>query len=103
MDTEQIDALRCYGVACNHAGCSEIKPGARCYVTWLNEGNGSDRLQIWCRSRGGRSIVKIESIDNLQNFRAVWIPDHVRNDNRITGAPWFEKATAEQIVADLVR
>lgn len=86
-----------YGIACNHCGCSEIRAGAKCYIAWLNPGNGSDRVQIWCRSRSGRSIVKIEDIRKLSKFRCVWLPEHVRNDQRIMEDTWYEKEHATKI------
>ena len=57
---------------------------------------GGDRKQVWVKSRGGRPVIKVVDSRRLSNFRAVWIPDHVREWTGIMGAPWWTKDKAEE-------
>lgn len=62
-------------IACNLTeGISEASEGSKAYVILLNPGNGSDRIEILLRSRGGRWIRKWEAIWRLGNFRVKTIP-----------------------------
>lgn len=71
-----------YGIACNYDGDSVVRKGSKCFITFSNPGNGSDRVQVWVRSRSGRAVVKFVDIRKLSNFRSKWIPKHVRECNR---------------------
>lgn len=83
-----------YGLVCNYSGDASVRRGAKCYVTWTNPGEGGDRMQVWCRSRGGRAILKIVNSKKLSNFRAAWIPAHVRTWEGVKGYPWWTKDEA---------
>lgn len=62
-------------VQCNYAvATSTCAAGARAYVVLLNPGNGSNRICILARSRGGRMVSKWEDIRKLKDFRAKTVP-----------------------------
>ena len=83
-----------FGIACNYEGDSFVRRRALCFVTFTNPGNASDRVQVWVRSRSGRAVIKFVKIESLNNFRAKWIPPHVRECKRIMGSPWWTKPEA---------
>lgn len=73
-------------IACNYTEATKVaSKGALCYVIGINRGNGSERIEILARSRGGRWIEKWESIKRLNNFRLKTLPQgHPRyNDERL--------------------
>lgn len=62
-------------IACNfRQGTSVARKGALAYLLSDNRGNGSDRVEILIRSRGGRWVEKWEDIRRLENFRVKTIP-----------------------------
>lgn len=74
------NTLYAWGIVVNWREATKyVRAGARCYVTWDNPGWGGERLQVWVRSRGGRAIVIMRAAKKLTNYRAAWIPVHVRS------------------------
>ena len=92
-----------FGIAANFVeGNSYIKAGARCYITWNNPGGAAERVQVWVRSIKGRPIVIMVAAKKLSNFRAVWIPTHVRDWKGVFFA-WFKtKKEARQFAEILI-
>lgn len=66
-----------WGVKCNvSAPTTALRKGALCWVIF---GEGmNERLYVVARSRGGRHIKTWIGIDRLANFRAAWLPEHLR-------------------------
>ena len=54
------------------------KRGGQCWLVWSNNGNGMDRNNMLCRSRGGRWIEKWINVRRLDNVRVKWIPPELR-------------------------
>lgn len=81
-------------IQANYAEATKyIAKGARVYVSNVNYGNGSERVLIVARSRGGRWVEKWESIKRLTNFRLKTLPlEHPKHkDDRI--ADFYNEAT----------
>lgn len=65
-----MDGIR--AVACNYRIPTKVcKRGAKAFVLSTNPGNGSDRISVMARSRGGRWVEKYEDSRYLHNFRVV--------------------------------
>ena len=94
-----------YGVAANFIeGDKYVRTGAKCYITWGNSGWGAKRVQVWVRSRGGRVITRIIATKRLTNFRACWVPEHVRVSWGLVGGAFFtERGKAQRFAEDLER
>lgn len=59
-------------VACNYRYSTKLCPqSAKAFVLGSNPGNGSDRICVVARSRGGRWVTKYEDSRYLENFRLV--------------------------------
>lgn len=81
-------------VACNYRIPTKVcVRGAKAFVLGTNPGNGSDRIKVLARSRGGRWVEKYEDARYLHNFRTVTLmechPAFERARSRDLGAePW---------------
>ena len=68
-----------WGVHCNVAEPRKAsRTGAKAWIMLCNPGWGGERLEILVRSRGGREIVIWEARKHLKDFRAGWVPEHLR-------------------------
>ena len=75
-----------YGIVANVAGVDRVfRKGAKCWLVWGTGGEGWYLFQWWGCSRGGRRIQKWSPTVRFTNFRAAWIPDHLKD--RIVGYP----------------
>lgn len=71
---------------------SAMRTGALVWVVLTNPGWGGDRLCVLARSRGGRLIETWIGTKRLTNFRAAWVPEHLRG--RVS--PFETREKAEQ-------
>lgn len=90
-------------VQCNYTEATAIAAkGARAYVSLSNPGNGSDRIVVVVRSRGGRWVRKWEDIRVLGNFRAKTLPaEHHMYANDQVWSDDGAATTAAELAADL--
>ena len=91
-----------FGVACHYEGDNTIRPGAKCYVTWTNPGNANQCMEVQTESPGGREIIKVVNSKKLSTFRAVRLPEHVRNRDGFRFQP-CTKAVAREIAEEFNR
>lgn len=71
---------------------SAMRTGALAWVFLTNKGWGGERLCVLARSRGGRLIQTWIGAKRLTNFRAAWIPVHLRD--RV--AAWETREAADE-------
>ncbi len=90
-----------YGIVANYDGDQYVTKGTKCYITFMNSGNAQERVQVWCHSRGGRGISRFVDTRRLSNFRAAWIPEHVRTCEKNMGSPWCQQEMAAQLAEGL--
>jgi len=69
-----------FSIKCNvKAPHRFMRMRALCWILNINQGGGGDRVEVEGITRGGRRCQRtwVDSRD-LTNFRAAWIPDHIR-------------------------
>ncbi|TIT80119.1 MAG: hypothetical protein E5W57_04100 [Mesorhizobium sp.] len=68
-----------FGLIANVEGVDRIfRMGAK---VWLCSGTGGEgwfRFEWWGMSRGGRTLQKWAPTERFTNFRAAWVPPHLR-------------------------
>jgi len=68
-----------YGIVANVAEVDRIfRLGAKAWLSGGTGGNGWDEFKWIATSRGGRIVEKWAPTWRFTNFRAAWIPEHLR-------------------------
>ena len=85
-----------FGVVANVASDRVLRTGAK---VWIERCNGDAECPVvrGC-SKSGRVVEKYTHYKRLTNFRAAWIPEHLRD--RVI-RQWPEKESAQQVAATL--
>lgn len=85
-----------FGVVANVASDRVLRTGAK---VWIQRCNGDAECPVvrGC-SKSGRVVEKYTHYKRLTNFRAAWIPEHLRQ--RVIWQ-WPEKARAQQVAESL--
>lgn len=82
-----------WGVVANYDGDSYVSAGALCWLASVN--GGAERYEFVVQSRGGRLIRRYMERDRLSNWRAKFVPPHLRGGkNRVISEP--DRAGAEK-------
>lgn len=79
-----------YGIVANVTETDRIfRLGAKAWLSGGTGGNGWDEFKWIATSRGGRIIEKWAPTWRFANFRAAWIPEHLRErvDFHMLGIP----------------
>lgn len=98
--TPRTTDKRCemYGIVANVASDRILRTGAK---VWIERCNGDAECPVvrGC-SKSGRMVEKYTHYKRLTNFRAAWIPEHLRD--RVIWQ-WDEKESARQLADTLAR
>jgi len=67
-----------FGIVANVVETDHVlRLGAKAWL--VHAESGGERVVVSAKSRGGRCVEKHTSLTRLANFRAAWIPEHVRS------------------------
>jgi len=85
-----------FGIVANVLSDRVLRTGAK---VWINRCNGDAKCPVvrGC-SKSGRKVQKYTHYKRLTNFRAAWIPEHLRAD---IAWQWPERKKAEATAAYL--
>jgi len=86
-----------YGIIANYDGDSYVNGGAKCYLLFLNPGNGSDRVNVSVVSKGGRRITRFVDTKKLYNFRRSYWPPY------LSEYPTYREEKAQQLAERLAK
>jgi hypothetical protein len=86
-----------YGIVANVASDRVFRTGARVWLLGCN-GDG-EHPTAYGLSKNGRPVHKFTHYKRLTNFRAAWIPAHMRE--RMSGFQYADKADAEAVAKRL--
>ena len=70
-----------YGITANYNGINRkkgIRAGAKCFLTFLNRGNGSDRVKVLGLCQNSRLAQVFVPFQKLSNFRIKWVREPLR-------------------------
>ena len=85
-----------YGLVANVISDRVLRTGAK---VWIHYCNGDAACPIVAgMSKGGRMVQKYTHYKRLTNFRAAWVPEHMRD--RVAWR-WETKAEAAELAAKL--
>ena len=85
-----------FGVVANVESDRILRTGAKVWVLQCN-GDAAHPYVVGL-SKGGRKVFKYSHFKRLTNYRAAWIPEHLRGD---VTRKWTDKADAERAAAYL--
>ena len=81
-----------YGIVANiDEPDRQMRMGAKCWLAGGTGGEGWDRFQWIGLTRGHDTIMKWMPTHRMANFRAAWVPDHLR------GAVYYVRGTREEM------
>lgn len=66
-----------YGIAANVIADSSLRRGAKVFILTVN--GDAEKPLVYGLARDGKMIHKFIPYKRLKNFRAKWIPEHLRN------------------------
>ena len=69
----------------------QMRTGAKCWLAGGTGGEGWNRFQWLGLTRGHDTIVKWMPTHRMANFRAAWVPNHLR------GAVYYVRGTREEM------
>lgn len=85
-----------FGIVANVASDRVLRTGAK---VWLHRCNGDAECPVVHGiSKRGRLVEKYTHFKRLTNYRAAWIPEHLRDRVILT---WPDKGTAQAYAAKL--
>jgi hypothetical protein len=87
-----------FGIVANVLTDGILRTGAKVWVCYCN--GDAEHPRLVGLSKGGRIIEKYGHYRHLENFRAKWIPEHLRD--RVIWA-YDDKSIAEDFAADMQR
>jgi hypothetical protein len=87
-----------WGLVANVISDRVLRTGAKVWVQWVNGDAACPRVHGV--GKGGRKVTKYTHYKRLHNFRAAWIPPHIRD---MVILQWGQRAEAEGVAADLTR
>lgn len=68
-----------YGIVANVIETDRVlRKGAKVWLVGGDSGGGWAHLEVNGLARNGRPVTKVLPITRLDNFRAAWMPEHVR-------------------------
>jgi hypothetical protein len=89
IEEEYATDGRSYGIVANVIEDADklFRDGAKVWIAGGTGGAGWERFEFFGKSIGGRDIRKWAPTSRFDNFRAAWIPEHLREEIRyMTGS-----------------
>lgn len=81
-----------YGIVANVTEADRLmRANAKCWISGGTGGEGWHRFQWIGLSRSARTIEKWIPTMRMGNFRAAWVPNHLR------GALWYVRGTRDEM------
>lgn len=85
-----------WGIVCNHKGGKHCSAGAKCWIAKVT--GAMERFQFLVKHRKTRRLVRLFLDPKLtRNYRAVWVPLHLRNKMATFDDQNYARGLAKQI------
>lgn len=104
--TQEDEVKGEYGIVANVTETDKVlRKGAKVWIVGGWSGGGFERVTVRGAARNGRQIEKYAPITRFTNFRAAWMPDHLREQASILGEKVDMESRAQKLsdVAEALR